>query len=83
MSGPRTVMIVAKVPPGADAEDVVMFAVDALTSWGGQLHPDDPLFGSLTLKSISAGGRSYQLTPDGRDLVVAEPKVSTPPLGSS
>ncbi len=36
-----------KVPPGTDRDDIATFIVDALECWGGQFHPDDPLFGSL------------------------------------
>lgn len=28
------------------------FIIDALESWGGQRHPDDPLFGSLEKVSV-------------------------------
>lgn len=36
-----------KMPQGADKDTIAEFVVDALESWGGQFHPDDPLFGSL------------------------------------
>lgn len=35
------------MPQGADKSTIAEFVVDALESWGGQLHPEDPLFGSL------------------------------------
>lgn len=68
MTGAHTVRIIVEVPQGATVDDVVIFAVDALTSWGGQLHPDDPLFHSLKVKSISAGGVFYALDNKGRNL---------------
>ena len=69
MTGARTVRIIVRIPEDSNANDVVIFAVDALTSWGGQFHPDDPLFHSLRVKSISAGGFCYALSNDGRELV--------------
>lgn len=35
------------MPQGADKNDIAEFVVDALESWGGQRHPNDPLFSSL------------------------------------
>lgn len=34
-------------PTGASVEAVAEFVIDALSSWGGQFHPEDPLFHSL------------------------------------
>jgi len=36
-----------KLPPGTDKDTIAEFIIDALESWGGQFHPQDPLFGSL------------------------------------
>lgn len=36
-----------KLPQGSNKDDVAQFVIDALESWGGQFHPEDPLFGSL------------------------------------
>jgi len=68
MTGTRTVRIIVKVPEASTVDDVVIFAVNALTSWGGGLHPDDPLFHSLQVKSISAGDVHYALDQKGRNL---------------
>lgn len=50
-----------KKPPGADIEDVARFIRDALSSWGGGLHPDDPLFNSLELSTITVHGKTFDL----------------------
>jgi hypothetical protein len=34
-------------PPAANVDDVAEFVLDALSSWGGGLHPEDPMFHSL------------------------------------
>ena len=68
MTGARTVRIIVKVPEASTVDDVVIFAINALTSWGGGLHPDDPLFRSLEVKSICAGGEFYALDQNGRNL---------------
>ena len=35
------------MPEGTNREMIAAFVADALETWGGQFHPDDPLFGSL------------------------------------
>jgi hypothetical protein len=49
------------LPQGADKESVANFVVDALESWGGQFHPEDPLFGSLRghMKRIIVNHKDY------------------------
>ena len=44
---------------GADDDEVVSFIVEALEIWGGQRHPDDPLFSSLKVRQIRYGGAVY------------------------
>jgi hypothetical protein len=55
--GGRFQMIVEfDMPTCALRSDLRIFVKDALETWGGQRHPDDPLFSSLgqvTVKSIS------------------------------
>lgn len=41
------IVIEYTMPPGTNRDDIASFVHDALSSWGGQFHPDDPLFGSL------------------------------------
>lgn len=64
----RVVHITVKIPPGADADDTAQFAIDALSSWGGQLHPEDPLFDSLTVVAIYTSRKRYKIDREGRDL---------------
>jgi hypothetical protein len=30
----------------ADKEDIAQYVEDAISAWGGSLHPDDPMFGN-------------------------------------
>lgn len=48
-------------PEGADAEDVAQFIIDCLSSWGGSLHPEDPMFRSLELKKVTVNGRQFEV----------------------
>lgn len=49
------------LPEGSNRDDVADFVVDAIESWGGQRHPDDPLFGSLRghLRNVVVNGKNY------------------------
>ena len=49
-------------PPGTNRDDIAEFVIDALSSWGGQFHPDDPLFESLRgrMKRIVIGHKAYK-----------------------
>lgn len=55
----RAIRIRAKVPPGIDDAELASFVADALESWGGQFHPDDPLFDSLNIQAVTIGGIKY------------------------
>lgn len=46
-------------PEGADLNDIAAFINDALTSWGGGLHPDDPMFHSLKLTRLEVHGQEF------------------------
>lgn len=46
--------IVGTVEQGVTLPELKNFARDAVSSWGGGLHPDDPLFGSVAVTHISA-----------------------------
>lgn len=50
------------MPQGTKAEDIADFVIDALESWGGQKHPDDPLFGSLRghMLSVVVNHKQYK-----------------------
>jgi hypothetical protein len=54
-------------PPGAEIEDIAAFINDALSSWGGQFHPDDPLFFSLSISQVTVHGRTFAVEPRKRD----------------
>jgi len=53
-------------PPGTDRDSIAEFVIDALSSWGGQFHPEDPLFGSLRgrMKKIVIGHKRYETEDD-------------------
>jgi hypothetical protein len=50
------------MPEGTNRDEIADFVVDALESWGGQFHPDDPLFESLRyrIKSIVINNKQYR-----------------------
>lgn len=48
-------------PVGADVSEIATFIYDALSSWGGQFCPDDPLFNSLTIKEIIINGKKFKI----------------------
>jgi hypothetical protein len=50
-----------KIPPGSDRDSVAQFIADALECWGGQYHPEDPLFGSLRgyMSKMIVNGKDY------------------------
>jgi len=56
-------------PPGTNRDDIAQFIVDALSSWGGQYHPEDPLFNSLRgrLKKVIVGNKRYMGEVDGNE----------------
>lgn len=59
MSQLRLIIVKLKAwPSNVTEEDVASFVADALSTWGGQRHPDDPLFNSLDIESIQIGGAS-------------------------
>jgi hypothetical protein len=43
------------IPYNVDEEIIIGFVYNAITSWGGQFRPEDPLFHSLDVKNISMG----------------------------
>lgn len=47
--------------PEADRDDIAEFVHDALSSWGGQRHPEDPLFTSFRghWEDLLVGSRRY------------------------
>lgn len=60
--------MIAKVtfikPVGADRDDIAQFIFDALSSWGGQFRPDDPLFRSLKLTKLIVAGKNYEVAQE-------------------
>lgn len=59
-------------PPGATVVDVAEFTIAALSSWGGGLRPEDPMFHSLR-------GRMWSVTVHGRKFVLSEVSVDESP----
>lgn len=52
-------------PAGASIEDVAEFVADALSSWGGGLHPEDPMFRSLPeIEYVEVHGVRYAPAKD-------------------
>ena len=49
-------------PAGVSEAELAQFIKDALSSWGGQFHPEDPLFHSLR-------GRMSYITVNGKKFV--------------
>lgn len=50
-----------KKPAGADVGEIAAFIYDALSSWGGQFRPDDPLFHSLSIKEVIVNGKKFKI----------------------
>lgn len=46
--------IVGHVDRAVAMRDLKGFVEEAVETWGGQRHPDDPLFGSMTVTHLSA-----------------------------
>lgn len=58
----RTITVKLKEwPSGASENDVAGFIIDALETWGGQRHPDDPLFSSLRIDGVTVGKTTLTL----------------------
>jgi hypothetical protein len=55
-------------PPGTDRDEIAEFVINAISNWGGQFHPDDPLFGSLRnrIKKVVVGHKRYQELEDAQ-----------------
>lgn len=47
------ITIVGTVETDVGMRDLKAFAEDAISTWGGQLHPDDPLFSSVDVAHTS------------------------------
>jgi hypothetical protein len=76
-ANPRvTVTFNTTIPEGASRRDVKDFIIDALEGWGGQLHPDDPLFESLSVKSLVMKSRPDDVEPIAGDRPGAETGAS-------
>ena len=45
-------VIVVEIPTGVSVAEAKEFCTDALETWGGQLHPEDPLFNSGKVHGI-------------------------------
>ena len=60
------IKIEVDAPLGTNRDDIAQFVIDALSSWGGQFHPDDPLFNSLRgrMKKVVIGHKRYEVEDD-------------------
>ncbi len=55
----RVITVKLKEPTQASEAEVATFIRDALESWGGQFHPDDDLFHSLSIEHVKIGDNIY------------------------
>jgi hypothetical protein len=46
-------------PGGCTDEEIALFVDEAVSTWGGQYHPNDPLFKSLDVSHIRIGDKVY------------------------
>jgi len=44
--------VIINTPPRVKPDEIASFVEDALSTWGGQFHPADPLFHSLDIRYI-------------------------------
>lgn len=56
----RLIKVRANVPKECSDEEIAAFVTDALGTWGGQFDPDDPLFDSLDVRSVTIRNRKYK-----------------------
>lgn len=56
---PMNVTITIEKIEGVNDKDLALFIEDALSSWGGQFHPSNPLFDSLDVKKIKIRNTEY------------------------
>lgn len=56
----RSITITCDIPIYAEPEEVAEYIVNALGSWGGSLHPEDPMFDSIDVRSVKIGSMVYQ-----------------------
>lgn len=49
------------MPKGTNRDDIADFVIDAIETWGGQRHPDDPLFTSLRgkISNVVVNNKNY------------------------
>lgn len=57
----RKIVVSAIVPADASDDEIVQFVADALSTWGGQFHPADPLFHSLAVQTVTIRGKLYDI----------------------
>ena len=55
----RVIKITARIPTDEDPDVIAGFIVDALETWGGQLPPEEPLFQSLSVQSVTIADQCY------------------------
>lgn len=55
-----TLVIDFEKPKNVSHSELRAFIIDTLEAWGGQKHPDDPLFGSLIDVRVSKSVIPYR-----------------------
>lgn len=54
-----------EIPEGADRDDVLAYVVDAVETWKGSYHPEDPMFeldrGSISASYVKTKGKRRQV----------------------
>lgn len=56
----RSIRVMADVPLKVPREDIARFVIEALQAWGGGLDPEDPLFHSMSVKTIKIGRDQFR-----------------------
>ena len=60
----RTISVTIDIGSDIDTAEIALFVCEALSTWGGQRCPDDPLFTSLALTRIQVSQDKF-IAKDG------------------
>jgi hypothetical protein len=55
----RRIVISVDAPPGATDEDLANYVCNAVETWGGSYHSDDPLFDGVKVRFITIRNTRY------------------------
>jgi hypothetical protein len=56
----RRIIISADVPPEINDHNLADYLIEAIEYWGGQYHPDDPLFYGVNIRTVSMRKVQYK-----------------------